>query len=141
MIEMTSQLWKCSTNKKSPFPFFFKKHAIINCINCNDFPARFHWKTSLFQYCSGKEQLISLKPIKHFWPGQYSSRILSYLCLKIINTWEWSALCLAIFNQPKKPVLILINKWNLWKATIWGIIFRITTCMRSYSVGCYNLLA
>ena len=30
-----------------------------------------------------KEQLISSEPIKHFWLGQHSSKILFYICLKI----------------------------------------------------------
>ena len=49
-------------------------------------------KLSCFNFASQKKQLISLKPLKHCWPVQYSSKISFSFFLKIIKTYEWFAL-------------------------------------------------
>ena len=63
--------------------------------DCNDFLFR----SSL---APQKEQLISSEPIKHFWLGQHSSKILFYICLKIKKIFEW--LTLLFYSKAAKVV-------------------------------------
>ena len=67
------------------------KCVTLVCI-CNDFLVQFHWKTFWFQSCSGKEQLISLEPIKHFDRDSTALKALSYLCLWAIKMHQRFAL-------------------------------------------------